>query len=125
MKTDAGLAQVSSAIAPVLADVESGQILSVDDLPTEESQVLFAAASTQLLECVDVGWETLSSSFRAPPSSLQFQDILLVSDANIFVAQRLKDDPSLAWLSIVPSEKGPGLALRESRERAAKLAIPR
>lgn len=107
-----------NGLLSVLVDLATGAILQVEqDKADTPSLNDFADTSPILFGNNNVSWDTIFSVLDAQADSLEFQDLVLLSEQRIFVAHRLASDPGLALLTIAPAERGIGLVLSESRSR--------
>jgi hypothetical protein len=107
----------------VVVDIAVGQVLE-EGGPAEANERLidFAATSPDLFSAEGVDWDALFAALEVPPGDTSFQDLVLVGEAFILVAQRLASDPGLALLSVVPADKGVGLAISEARDQVLALS---
>lgn len=106
----------------ILVDIVTGTLLHAEGLNAEGSHLpAFAEISPDIFASINISWDTIFAVLDTPKSSLEFQDLVLVGQESIFIAQRIASDPSLALLSVTPAEKGIGLALSEARGQILEL----
>ena len=106
----------------ILVEVVTGTLLSPEGLETDDSRLHeFAEISPDLFASINISWDTVFAVLDTPKSNLEFQDLVLVGEESIFIAQRLASDASLALLSVTPAVKGVGLALSEARNQILAL----
>ena len=106
----------------ILVDVVTGTLLSAEGLKSDNSHLHeFAEISPDLFASINISWDTIFAVLDTPKSGLEFQDLVLVGEESIFIAQRLATDPGLALLSVTPANKGVGLALSEARDQILAL----
>lgn len=106
----------------VLVDVTAGQVLDHTAGEACDSLTDFAAISPELFSSGGVSWERLFAVLEAPVGDNAFQDLVLIGDELILIAQRFSAQPRIAMLTIASAKKGVGLALAEAREHVRALS---
>lgn len=110
------------ATQSILVDIVTGTLLDAQGFKGAGTHLPeFADVSPELFASINISWDTIFAVLDTPRSNLEFQDLVLVGEKNIFVAQRLTSDPNLAILSVTPAAKGVGLAVSETRSQILDL----
>jgi hypothetical protein len=115
-----GRLMTDSELASVLADVGTGDLVeSPPDSDAAGRLADFAAALPELFASASLSRRALYGRLDDDATS-GLQDIVLISPRRVHVAQRVRNEPGLALVSVAPRTESIGLILSEARARLTR-----
>ncbi len=112
-------------LTSALVDIQSGLLVRVLSGTTSEHLELAGSIAPEVLAARRIGdlCDLFARLTSGGPSSADdyFRETMVVSDALVFVIQRIKTNPALAVVSLHPAGQRPGAMVAEARRHLAEV----